>query len=562
MAPADLYLNRAAHNILQAPSNSNMARRELKFSRNDDLSYFEQEPIDLPSINKYLPVGTDIDSADALTALYRSHCISVIDCFRFCKDKMLLYHFTSFHGTLTVPSQKLFAHPNISPWIKECDWLMYQKMLRFVAPLALQVVPNKVIVTFRTISDKLGQHISNTFQNLPQHVRDAKLGPAVIFAGLIDRILRVNATAHAAANILTNDANRDQMWHDWVLNVKPTKVVESSLPGCGYTRVLQILTTDIRDLLGPLKTTAYAGMDPIFALASYSGLTSMSSQHAHPETENHTTEGVLDRWTIFLQNLPLRFPAADARLLLHCVGEAGSAALRDITIAQSLSFGSWWITKVWVDEMLLWLAEKGGFMEGSPTGIKMRGKDNFLSDDDFPMDEGSDLLAASRPRTAVSESVDAHTRFGSADVGSIYHRQHSRAVSLSHQQNKHSEYPVSKNFDGHYAQGPFSRHHSIPSAVPPSNPTHEQQIHGLGIMHSQFNQQFGRASSTHAPSQVQATDTQKPIEMPAEIQRVVDMQNVQTHEDSGIGMGLEDEDLTMAKFGGFVGSDPADVVVC
>lgn len=517
-----------------------MARRELRFPAGDELSYHEDDPIDLPSITKYLPVGTDIDSANALTALYRSHCISVIDCFRFCKEKMLWYHFTSFHGTLTVPSQKLLAHPSIAPWIKECDWLMYQRMIRFVAPLALQVVPVRVIDTFRAISNKLGSHISNTFQNLPRHVQDAKLGPAIIFAGLLDRLLRVNASAHAAANMLTNDANRDQMWHDWVLHVNPTRVVESSLPGCGYTRALKVLTTEIRDLLGPLTTTAYMGMNPIFATAERLA-TSNISHHAHPEIDDSSTEGVLDRWTNFLQSLPSRFPSADPRLLLHCVSEVGSAALRDITMAQALSFGSWWVTKVWVDEMLQWLAEKGGFMEASPKSMQMRGKTDFTTDEDFLMDEGSELVGGSRPRTAISESVDNPSRYGSVDVMSNYHRDPSRAASVPQAPFQHPEIPLPNHLEGQQSRRPSISRQMMQPIIPQSSGLHSQHNVGLGISHPQLQHEELRQASNN---------------------------NGQSHDDSGISMGLDDDDLSMAKFSGFVaggvigGSDPSDVEVC
>ena len=540
MAHGSLYLDSASPSVLQGPSCSNMVRRELKFPAGDELSYHEDDPIDLPSISQYLPVGTDIDSANALTALYRSHCISIIDCFRFCKEKMLWYHFTSFHGTLTVPSQKLLAHPNIASWIKDCDWLMYQRMIRFVAPLALQVVPVRVIDTFHTISNKLGRHISNTFQNLPQHVQDAKLGPAIIFAGLLDRLLRVNASAHAAANMLTNDANRDQMWHDWVLHVNPIRVVESSLPGCGYTRVLQVLTTEIRELLGPLRTTAYMGMNTIFAHAEPHA-TSNISHHAHPEIDDSSTEGVLDRWTNFLQTLPSRFPGADPRLLLHCVSEVGSAALRDITMAQALSFGSWWVTKVWVDEMLQWLAEKGGFMEGSRKSMQMRGKTEFSPDDDFLMDEGSEMVGGSRPRTAVSESVDNPSRYGSVDVASNYHRDQSRAASVPQPPFKHPEIPVPSNLEGQQSRRRSVSHQSMQAIIPQSSGLLIQHNVGLGISHPQLqHEEFRQASNT----------------------------NAQSHDDSGISMGLDDDDLGMVKFVGFVaggvsgGSDPSDVEVC
>ncbi|KAI4215016.1 MAG: hypothetical protein LQ351_002330 [Letrouitia transgressa] len=432
-----LYLHRTPESMQQIPSRPNMVGRELKFSSREEQSFRDEEAIELPSIHNYAPIGTDPDAADALTALYRSHCVSVIDSFRFCKERMLWHHFTSFHGTLTVPVQKLFAHASISPWIKECDWLMYQRMVKFVAPLALQVVPLKVIDTFRAISAKLAGHISTTFQNHPQHVRDAKLGPGTIFAGLLDRLLRVNATAHAAANMLTNDANRDQMWHDWVLYVKPTKAVESSLPGTGYLRTLRILATEVRHLLGPLRTMTYMGMDPIFE-ETINGTHPHYSENSHSTAGGSSTEGVLDRWTNFLHTLPSLFPHADARMVLHCAGAVGDAALRDITMAQALSFGSWWVTKTWVDEMLLWMAEKGGFMDHTPSTMEMRGSWNVERESGYTMDDTSDIFAGSRPRTAASDSLEAPSRFGSVDAASGFRPDHGRRATTEHDDDRNA----------------------------------------------------------------------------------------------------------------------------
>lgn len=481
MASGGLFIDATSTDLDRASSRSNMVRRELKFPTFEEMPFRENEPINLPSIHDYTPPGTDPDVADALTALYRSHCVSVIDCIRFCKEKMFFHHFTSFHGTLTVPVQKLLAQPSVAPWVKECDWLMYQKMIRVVAPLTLQVVPKLVIDTLRTISERLGAHIKTTFQNHPAHVIDAKLAPATIFAGLLDRLLRVNETAHAAANMLCNDANRDQMWHDWVLSVKPLKVVESSLPNCGYHRVLKILTSDIRELLGPLSTPSYLEAGTIFESAGFAS--GGTNQHAYQT--NTSTEGVLDRWTNFLCSLPHRFPGADARTILQGVGQVSSAALRDITMGQSLSFGSWWVTKVWVDEMVEWLAEKGGFMEHTPTTTSTTATA-------LALDATSDLFH-SRPRTAASSH--AESRFSSVDVDF-----EPAAVALSANNG-----------------GPVQTTGSAESVNPPT---------GLG--------------------------------------------HLQSHDDSGISLGISDEDLSLAKYSGFVrdsgnpGSDPAggDVVVC
>ena len=482
MASGGLFIDSTTNDLNRASSRSNMVRRELKFPTLEEAPFRESEPIDLPSIHDYTPPGTDPDVADALTALYRSHCVSVIDCIRFCKEKMFFHHFTSFHGTLTVPVQKLLAHPSIASWIKECDWLMYQKMIRVVAPLTLQVVPKLVIDTLRTISERLGAHIKTTFQNHPAHVIDAKLAPATVFAGLLDRLLRVNETAHAAANMLCNDANRDQMWHDWVLHVKPLKVVETSLPNCGYHRVLTILTSEIRELLGPLSTPTYLEAGTIFESATRTSNT--TNQHAY-QTGN-STEGVLDRWTNFLCSLPHRFPGADARTILQGVGQVSSAALRDVTMGQSLSFGSWWVTKVWVDEMVEWLAEKGGFMEHTP-GTAPNAATTLALDAD------AQVFHHSRPRTAASSH--AESRFSSVDV------------------------------DFGSAGGSYSAHNGGPVQTATSV---EAVNSAAGLMH------------------------------------------LQNHDDSGISLGVSDEDLSMAKYGGFIadgvniGSDPAgdDVVVC
>ncbi|MCJ1225360.1 hypothetical protein MMC12_002009 [Toensbergia leucococca] len=482
-----------------------MVKRELKFAAPDDPFYDANDPIDLPSIHSYLPTETDIDVADALSALYRSHCISVIDCLRYCKAKMLFHSFTSFHGTLTVPVQKLFAHPNIAAWIKQCDWLMYQKMIRFVAPLALQAVPVQVIEAFKTVSTRLGSHVSTTFENLPQHVLDARLGPATIFANLLNRVIRVNQTAHAAANILNRDANRHQMWHDWVSYVKPFEVVQSSLPISGYSRVLRVLTSEIRDLLGPLDNSSCAGAGTIFETASNQS-TPDYAQTVHIDPDNESPEGVLDRWINFLRNLPLRFPEADVRLILHCVNDIGSAALRDITMGQALSFGSWWVTKVWVDEMLQWLAEKGGFMQDCPESLEMRPKSYMDMDVTF-MDEASEVFPVSRSRIDVSESVDPTIRFGSVDVGSGFHREQSRSASAAQQQLQQAE-------------------QSRIDIAEVNQVSHVRLAPAIGMDH------------------------------------------MQSHDDSGIGMGVEDDELSMAKFGRFIEdgvdgeSDPANVEVC
>ncbi|KAH0538738.1 hypothetical protein FGG08_004690 [Glutinoglossum americanum] len=345
-------------NSKQSGVSTSMTERELRFPTSEkDPPINPHDPIELPSIDDYAALGTDPDAAATLTALYRSHCTSLIESLRYMRIKQFFHLFTSFHGTLTVPNQKLFADPSIAPWIKECDWLMYKTMIGLLSPLTLQVVPAEVINAMSRISESLGAHVRATFHSHPPHVIEAKIGPATIFASLLNRLLRVNATAHAAAKMLCNVADRNLMYNDYLLYVRPIGVVESELPNCGYNEVLRILTTEIGDLLQPLSVPWELDLE-----SNQSVTLSPSPRHQSNNSSDPSTEGVLDRWTAFFKKLPQRFPQTDARTILQCFGGVSTAVLRDITMNSGQSFGAWWVVKVFLDEWMAFLAERGGFM--------------------------------------------------------------------------------------------------------------------------------------------------------------------------------------------------------
>lgn len=312
----------------------------------------------MPRIDSFLPAGTDPDAAKSLAALYRSHCTSLVECIRYCKEKTFFHLYTSFQGTLTMPVQKLFSNPSVAAWIEECDFVLYQRMMRIISSLTLQVVPKPVLDTLRNISEQLIPHIRESFQGQPRHVVQAKEAPATIFAGLLDRALRVNLTAHAAANMLSNPANRDQMYTDWITMVRIRKVAES-VPTRGMDDVVNLLLHEMRDLLDPVNVPWDIEMFTLYGdIATRNG---RSSHEGIPE--DASAQNVLDRWVNFLRSLATRFPYASPEDIVWCVHRVGTDVMRDLTIAQGKSFGSWWVTKCWIDEMISFLAELGGFLQ-------------------------------------------------------------------------------------------------------------------------------------------------------------------------------------------------------
>ncbi|KAK4042877.1 hypothetical protein C8A01DRAFT_44096 [Parachaetomium inaequale] len=332
--------------------------QQLRFSTDTGETFKQSDPIILPRIEPYLPNGTDPDAAKSLIALYRSYCTSLVECIRYCKEKAFFHLFTSFQGTLTMPVQKLFANPAVSPWIEECDFVLYQRMMRIVSGLTLQVVPKPVLDTLRNISERLVPHIRESFQGQPLHVVRAKEGPATIFAGLLDRALRVNLTAHAAANMLSNPANRDLMYMEWISMINVRKLAES-IPSRGMDDVVNLLLNEMRDLLNPVNIP--------WEMECLTVQGEIAMRNGRPPQEGIVEEtdssNVLDRWVNLLRSLPSRFPYASDTDLVWCVQRLSTALMRDLTIGQGKSFGSWWVTKCWVDEMIQFMAEQGGFLQ-------------------------------------------------------------------------------------------------------------------------------------------------------------------------------------------------------
>jgi regulatory factor X len=328
---------------------------ELKFPTPHLLEARDVTNITLPDIIPYLPPGRiDQDHVQNLVTMYQTHVVSMVDSVRYCKEKQFFRLFGTFHGTLTVPVQKLFAMPELAPWIKECDWIMYQKMIRNVSQLTLQVAPPPVLKFLDNVAKTLHAHITAKFHLLPIHVLEAKLEPATLFAHLLRQMLRVNSTAHAAAVMLTAEGHRIQMFADWVQHVNIKRIIANELPGsCPLEEVYNILTTEIRSMIGPLPQEIQLPSGAIH-------------RSAYPDPPADPSESVIDRIAAFLIRLPSRFPGANARTIMNCINAVGSAALREITVENGISFQGWWLTKVFVDEMAQWLASLGGFLGHTP----------------------------------------------------------------------------------------------------------------------------------------------------------------------------------------------------
>jgi regulatory factor X, other len=270
-----------------------------------------------------------------------------------------------------------------------------QEITRILSPLALQVVPPTILNSLRSLSNTLPDHIQTTFSNHAQHLLRAKLVPATAFARLLTRLIRVNDTAHAAARFLANPADRELMRSDWLRFVSPKTIVQRELP-CGEVLAESILRDEVVNLLSPETKFSNGGQNgdspttrnrpdntppprkrprtdvgpPTFA--SFEATTTTAEplldpmtmvEQLPPSDQTSMTQGVLDRWAMWLCKLPERFPQVPPRVFLWCMESVGAGALRDITVAGGEGFGAWWVVRCWMDEWMGWIAEKGGFLD-------------------------------------------------------------------------------------------------------------------------------------------------------------------------------------------------------
>ena len=324
--------------------------------------------LELPPITPYLPEGTDADAAHTLVSVYRSHCQLAIDNFRFCKTERFCDSYKSLLGLLTVPGQKLLADPSVAPWVKECDWLKYQKMIPMLDATILTQLPPKAMVHMENVSKQLISWVSKYFQSQKQHLLDAMLEPAYNFVCLLDRFLRVNRAAADAATTLADVNFRDQLWSDWVAHVNPLQVIQNSLLfDHGHKRVLHVLTQEVRTLLTPFEAGEMIEMIDDDRLFEDSGIRSEWQKAEASLASQDETGSHLARLWRFLNSLAARFPSVDAHSLMQYIEVIGNNISRNLTLNMAPSLANFWRVKLFIDETCYWLAEKGGFLETIPS---------------------------------------------------------------------------------------------------------------------------------------------------------------------------------------------------
>lgn len=326
--------------------------------------------LELPRIEQFLPPGTDLDAANSLAAVYRSHCLQAIENFRYCKTDEFCNSFKSLVGLLTVPSQKLLAHPQLAAWVEACDTLKYQRMVPLLRNILLARVPDGAMQHMDRVALQMCSWISQFFANQPPHVLEAMLRPASTFVSMLSRFIRVNRAAHDVSAIFANDQTRDELWLEWVRGSQPMQIVEGTCdPDVGgHHRLLSILTQEAGYILRPTAEAAAMTSNGIFVEQPWTGKQTPAFL-AFKAREDELIAGdnsgpLFSRLVRFLEDIPSRFPATRAREIITSMETVMGIAGRNMALNQTgHGLNHFWTVSLFMSEMLYWQAEIGGFLE-------------------------------------------------------------------------------------------------------------------------------------------------------------------------------------------------------
>ncbi|EXJ80455.1 hypothetical protein A1O1_08600 [Capronia coronata CBS 617.96] len=327
----------------------------------------QEAPIEFPDIFAYLE-GTnyDVSIAKALFHLYRSYCIDVIDAFRKCKEKPFFNHHSAFNGKMTVPVSKLFSMECLAPWIQECDMRMYKQIVRFIAPLAVQNVPDVVWNVFDRIGSRLVSHLISAFEEkCPVHVVVAKTVPAARFAHLLKKLKGANAATLQLSRMLEDPQQRTQMWLDLMAMVDPERLLEESMPPPeSLEKIRGVLKYDMRPLVFPVdgELVRAAEDDTTSAYANILKETSDRDGGLLPPDSDDQPSPLLEKWINWLERLPNLFEGHHPQCMVDWHSRFWSSVMMQMGQNGAHSYQSWWFVESFATQMLGWMTQMEGLL--------------------------------------------------------------------------------------------------------------------------------------------------------------------------------------------------------
>jgi len=279
--------------------------------------------------NFVAPRDISLASCQTFMTLYRQHCQSLVEAayrHQFPEiEKMLRL----FWQTRSMDFRNLLSAPEIVDIILTKDHLTYRAMSTAILPNVLQALPVSVPQSIRQFAKQLEPWLSIALEGIPSPLSFMKMNLIRKFSQSLHKQASLNHLTQAARAVLQNQIQVAQMMVDWN-RMDMDFIHEQSAWICQCSEdFVQSAQADFRRLL---------------------------SERAS-----------LEQWALWLQDVVNKFIGKcmnDSRELLSCTQQLilkwsfySTMVIRDLTIRNAPSFGSFHLLRTLFDEYIFFLVE-------------------------------------------------------------------------------------------------------------------------------------------------------------------------------------------------------------
>ncbi|KAI9089989.1 RFX DNA-binding domain-containing protein [Phlyctochytrium arcticum] len=286
---------------------------------------------ELPEIvQAQIPPGMSYPAARALLEAYNKHCQTILQSVQYMKFNEVEGIIKSYWLSLSPSDRELINSPEIVEYVWRYDSLLYDTIMNLLLPNVLQMMPIQIIQAVRQFARQLEGWMLKSLAPYSQLLVSRKIEVAKVFIQQLRRHTSLNHLAQAAAAVLDNQEQVNQMLTDWNrIDFETIRDQASWVCECRKSDIMQIMEIDFRQLL--------------------------------------QTGGKLDHWTTWLETVVNRFldESLDPQRYVYVARQFllkwafySSLAMRDLTLRSATSFGSFHLLRLLFDEYIFYLVEQ------------------------------------------------------------------------------------------------------------------------------------------------------------------------------------------------------------
>ncbi|PRP82203.1 DNA-binding protein RFX2 isoform 1 [Planoprotostelium fungivorum] len=260
--------------------------------------------------------------------MYRQYCQALVDATHKHLFTDVEKSFRHFWQTVVHPYRTLLITPEIVSLILDKDQLTYRTMTAVLLPNVLQPLPVSLPQSIRHFSKQLEPWLAATLDGLPAHFCVSKLMIIKKFGQSLHKLASLNHLTQAARAVLHNTTQLQQMLNDWMhLDFEFIKDQTQQICQCGV-EVLDSLQETVKRLL--MERT---GLDHWIQWLT-DLVQKMLGKYTDPQEFSMVSQQFILKWSFY-----------------------STMIVRDLTIRNASSFGSFHLLRTLFDEYVLYLIE-------------------------------------------------------------------------------------------------------------------------------------------------------------------------------------------------------------